>query len=65
MPVVLCGCVTPDQFAQCRNRENIGNIHYLAVVSDDAVLEARMRDGRGIADDWICGILDAYEHTDN
>jgi len=54
LPVVLCGCVTPEQFEHCQNREEIAEIYYLAVVSDDAVLESRMRKGRMITDDnWI------------
>jgi hypothetical protein len=53
-PVVLCGCATPDQFEVCDNRSAFSVIHYLAIVSSDATLENRMRNGRGIADDnWI------------
>lgn len=50
MPVVLCGCAIPKQFELCDERKNFTDIHYLAVVCDDAVLERRMREGRGISD---------------
>lgn len=54
LPVVLCGCAVPKQFESCRNRNEVSSIHYLAVVSDDEVLEKRMRDGRKIQDEnWI------------
>jgi len=50
-PVVLCGCATPEQFEPLQERELFTKIHYLAVVSDDAVLEDRLRNGRKISDE--------------
>ena len=56
LPVVLCGCATPEQFENCINRKWVSSIHYLAVVSEDSVLEARMRYGRKITDEnWVQG----------
>jgi hypothetical protein len=53
-PVVLCGCATPEQFEPLPERELFAEIHYLAVVCDDLVLESRMRNGRGISEEnWI------------
>lgn len=53
-PVVLCGCRAPKQLENLPERELFTKIHYLAVVCDDAVLDERMRKGRGVSDeDWI------------
>ena len=53
-PVVLCGCCTPEQFETAQGRELFSVLHYLAVVSDDAVFEERMRNGRHVTDEkWI------------
>ena len=53
-PVVLCGSATPEQFESLPERELFTDIHYLAVVSDPANLEKRMREGRAITDkNWI------------
>ena len=53
-PVVLCGCRVPKQLENLPERELFTHIYYLAVVCDDAVLEERMRKGRGVSDDdWI------------
>lgn len=58
-PVVLCGCAVPEQFENQPEREYFSNIYYLAVVCDDAVLEKRMRIGRGVEDeDWIKNSVD-------
>ncbi|MBQ7313514.1 MAG: AAA family ATPase [Clostridia bacterium] len=55
-PVVLCGCALPEQFENLPERELFTEIHYLAVVCDDAALEDRMKNGRGITDeDWLTG----------
>lgn len=55
-PVVLCGCALPEQFESLPEREFFTEIHYLAVVCDDAALEERMRNGRGITEeDWLQG----------
>ncbi|MBO5256203.1 MAG: AAA family ATPase, partial [Clostridia bacterium] len=35
-PVVLCGCALPEQFESLPEREFFTEIHYLAVVCDDA-----------------------------
>jgi hypothetical protein len=59
MPVVLCGCAVPKQFEMCNGRRSFSSIYYLAVVSDDDVLEERMRRGRGVtAESWIKSSLD-------
>ncbi|HOG01995.1 MAG TPA: AAA family ATPase [Clostridia bacterium] len=50
-PVVLCGCATPEQFENQPERELFTNIHYLAVVCDTAILENRIRIGRGVNDE--------------
>lgn len=53
-PVVLCGCVTPEQFESLPEREFFTTIHYIALVGDQTTIEQRMRDGRHISDDaWI------------
>jgi len=55
-PVVLCGCALPEQFENLPERELFTEIHYLAVVCDDAALEDRMKNGRGITEeDWLSG----------
>lgn len=54
MPVILCGCAIPKQFEESKGRSYFTSIHYLAVVCDDDVLEARMRLGRKVTDEnWI------------
>lgn len=58
-PVVLCGCRVPKQLEDLPERELFTHIYYLAVVCDDAVLEERMRRGRGVCDeDWIKSSMD-------
>ena len=42
-PVLLCGTVVPGQLEACPERRLVGEIHYLALVCDDAELEARLR----------------------
>jgi hypothetical protein len=42
-PVLLCGTVVPGQLEACPERPLAGAIHYLALVCDDAELEARLR----------------------
>jgi hypothetical protein len=42
-PVLLCGTVVPGQLEACPERRLVGDIHYLALVCDDAELEARLR----------------------
>lgn len=54
MPVVLCGCATPKQFERCDDRKSFTDIHYLAVVCDNDVLEKRMTVQRRVTDEnWI------------
>ncbi|MDF2944650.1 MAG: nucleoside kinase [Herbinix sp.] len=54
LPVVLCGCVTPEQFELCDARKFFKDIHYIAVVSDNTVLIERMKNKRNIDDEnWI------------
>lgn len=42
-PVLLCGTVVPGQLEACPERPLVGQIHYLALVCEDAELEARLR----------------------
>ena len=59
MPVVICGCAVPKQYEQCKSRNNFSNIFYMALVSDDDVLEKRMRKGRDVRDEnWIKSSID-------
>ena len=52
-------CAVPKQFEMCNGRRSFSSIYYLAVVSDDDVLEERMRRGRGVtAESWIKSSLD-------
>ena len=58
-PVVLCGCGIPKQFESRPEREWFQQIHYLAAVCREDVLERRMREGRGITDEgWIQSSLE-------
>lgn len=53
-PVVLCGCATPDQFNVCSEKDLFTEIHYLAIVCDNDILENRMREERKISNEnWI------------
>lgn len=42
-PVVLCGTVAPAEFESLPERVFFSEIHYLALVADDATLAARLR----------------------
>jgi hypothetical protein len=42
-PVLLCGTVVSGQLEACPERRLVGEIHYLALVCDDAELENRLR----------------------
>ena len=42
-PVVLCGASLPEQFEQCIERRYFSELHYLALVCSDEVLESRLR----------------------
>lgn len=42
-PVVLCGTVVPVQFEECPERVLVGDIHYLALTCDRAVMRERLR----------------------
>jgi broad-specificity NMP kinase len=42
-PVLLCGTVVPGQLEACPERRLVGEVHYLALVCEDAELEARLR----------------------
>lgn len=54
LPCVVCGCCTPKQFEYLPQRELFTEIHYLAVVCDDAEMERRMTQGQHVTDeDWI------------
>ena len=41
--MLLCGTVVPGQLEACPERRLVGQIHYLALVCEDAELEARLR----------------------
>ena len=59
LPVVLCAGGIPKQFETCRQRNFFTNIHYLALVCDNSLLEERMRTGRKITDEnWIKSSVD-------
>lgn len=50
----MCGCATPKQFEHCDERKNFTDIHYLAVVCDNDVLQERITAQRGVTDaNWI------------
>ena len=51
MPVVLCGCTTPDQNELHEERKLFTKIYYIAITCNDSELENRMRNGRGINDE--------------
>lgn len=54
MPVVLCGCATPEQFEVCYARKYFSEIIYIAVVAEKEVLIRRMKYGRNVTDEnWI------------
>lgn len=56
MPVLLCGCATPEQLECCDARKYFNHVYYIAVVCDTDELEVRMREGRNIKDeDWLKG----------
>lgn len=42
-PVVLVGSAVPDQFETCVERRYFSEIHYLALVCEDDILEERLR----------------------
>ncbi|WP_438449031.1 hypothetical protein [Gorillibacterium sp. sgz5001074] len=54
MPVVLCGCATPEQFEMCEGRTYFSEIIYIAIVAEERELLSRMKLGRGVIDEkWI------------
>jgi broad-specificity NMP kinase len=50
-PVVLCGTVVPAQFEHRPERVFVGDIHYLALMCEPAVLRERLR-ARPAWRDW-------------
>jgi hypothetical protein len=42
-PVVLCGTAIPGQIEPCPERRYFAEVHYLALVADEAMLAARLR----------------------
>jgi broad-specificity NMP kinase len=42
-PVVLCGSVVPSQLEGCVERRYFSEIHYMALVCENSVLESRLR----------------------
>lgn len=54
LPCVLCGCCTPKQFENLPQRDFFSEIYYLAIVCDEAEMQRRMTEGRGVKDEaWI------------
>lgn len=54
MPVVFCGCATPEQFEVCNARKYFSEIIYIAIVADENELIKRMKYGRNVTDEnWI------------
>lgn len=54
MPVVLCGCATPEQFEVLDTRKYFSEIIYIAVVAEEKELINRMKYGRSVRDEnWI------------
>lgn len=54
MPVVLCGCATPEQFEICTSRKYFSEIIYISVVAEKDELINRMKCGRSVTDEnWI------------
>ena len=54
LPVVLCGCVTPEQLEPLPERALFTELHYLAAVCEDAEMERRIREGRHVTDvAWV------------
>ncbi len=54
LPVVLCGCATPEQFEVCDARKYFSEIIYIAVVAEKETLIDRMKNGRNVSDEkWI------------
>jgi hypothetical protein len=59
-PVLLCGTVVPGQLEACPERRLVGEVHYLALVCEDAELEARLRARpawRAWTDEKVAGML--------
>jgi hypothetical protein len=59
-PVLLCGTVVPGQLEACPERRLVGQLQYLALVCEDAELEARLRARpawRGRTDEKVAGML--------
>ena len=53
-PVVLCGCATPKQFEPLEQRGLFMEIHYLAIVCDEAQLLRQLKKKRGVkAKAWL------------
>lgn len=62
MPVVLCGCVTPEQFEVCNARKYFSEIVYIAIVAEENELIKRMKYGRNITDEnWISSSIQFNE----
>lgn len=52
-PVVLCGCAVPEQFENQPEREFFTQIHYLAIVCDDAHIRERLSRRQVTDEGWI------------
>lgn len=52
-PVLLCGCSVPKQFENCVERRYFTDIHYIAIVSDDAVLSERLKKRNWVNNQYI------------
>ena len=54
LPVVLCGCVTPEQLETLPERALFTELHYLAAVCGEEEMHRRICEGRGVTDPaWI------------
>ncbi len=60
-PVLLCGAGIPAQFESCIERRYFSHIHYLALICEDEILAARLRNRPA----WRDSFKDEYikEHT--
>lgn len=66
MPVVLCGCGTPEQFEGCTARKYFTEIIYIAIVAENNELTKRLKSGRNITDEnWIKGSVQFNEWLKN
>lgn len=62
MPVVLCGCVTPEQLEVCDARKYFSEVVYIAIVAKKDELIKRIKHGRNVTDEnWIDSSIEFNE----